>query len=224
VDTDRTDSRRLKVLLADEDEGALRVTAALVRGLGHEVAEMAIGVQQAAEVIARDDPELSMVVVYRQDAFALDLIGEIGEFARGPVIAILEREDAGFVAEAAERGLYAHSRLGDAESIQSAIEVAMRRHAEKSELVEQVQRLESALERRALIERAKGILMERHGLDDLAAFDRQRDHARSRKRTVVDVAGSVAEGHALLPNVREGDAAAGRPADAYGSEGRRARE
>jgi response regulator NasT len=205
VDTDRTDPRRVKVLLADEDEGALRVTAALVRGLGHEVAELAIGLQEAADVIARDDPELSMVVAYKKDAFALDLISEIGEFARGPVIAILEREDADFVAEAAERGIYAHSRLGDAESIQSAIEVAMRRHAEKRELVEQVQRLETALERRALIERAKGILMERHGIDDRKAFDLLRDHARSRNRTVVDVARSVAEGHALLPNVREGE-------------------
>jgi AmiR/NasT family two-component response regulator len=210
VETDRTDARGLRVMLADEDEGALRVTAVLVRGLGHEVAEMAIGVQEAAEFIARDDPDLSMVVVYQHYALALDLISEIGEFARGPVIAILEREDADFVAEAAARGMDAHSRLGDAESIQSAIEVAMRRHAEKRELVEQVQRLETALERRALIERAKGILMERHGIDDREAFDRLRDHARSRNRTVVDVAASVAEGHALLPNVRDGNGAPGR--------------
>jgi AmiR/NasT family two-component response regulator len=203
VETDRTDARGLRVMLADEDEGALRVTAALVRGLGHEVAEMAIGVQEAAEFIARDDPDLSMVVVYQHYALALDLISEIGEFARGPVIAILEREDADFVAAAAERGIFAYSRLGDAASIQSAIEVAVRRHAEKLALVEQVQRLETALERRALIERAKGILMERHEVDERKAFDRLRDHARSRNRTVVDVAASVAEGHALLPKTRD---------------------
>jgi len=193
VETDRTDARGLKVLLADEDEGALRVTAALVRGLGHEVAEMAIGPQEAADVIARDDPELSMVVAYKKDAFALDLISEIGEFARGPVIAILEQEDADFVAEAAERGIYAHSRLGDAESIQSAIEVATRRHAEKRELVEQVQRLETALERRALIERAKGRLMERHGLDERGAFEQLRSQARSRSITVVSLAREITE-------------------------------
>jgi AmiR/NasT family two-component response regulator len=199
VGDDRISASNLKVLLADEDEGALRVTAALVRELGHEVAEMAIGVEQAAEVIARDDPDLSIVVVYKQDGFALDLIEEVTEFARGPVIAILEREDPEFVAAAADRGIYAYSRFGDAESVQSAIELAVRRHAEKRELVEQVHRLETALERRALIERAKGILMERHSVGEREAFDRLRDHARSRNRTVVDVAGSVAEGHALLP-------------------------
>src|SRR3954453_21341418 len=199
VTHEKTDVEHLKVLLADEDEGALRVTAALVRDLGHEVAEMAIGVQQAAEVIARDDPDVSIVVVYENDGHALDLIEEISEFARGPVIAIMEKEDPDFVGAAAERGIYAYAREGMADSIQSAIEVAVRRHADKLRLAEQVERLESALARRAQIERAKGILMERHGVGERQPFDLLRDHARSRNRTVVDVAGSVAEGHALLP-------------------------
>jgi AmiR/NasT family two-component response regulator len=203
VTRDKTNVQALKVLLADEDEGALRVTAALVRELGHEVAEMAIGVQEAAELIARDDPDVSMVVVYEDDDHALDLVEEISEFARGPVIAIVEKEDPEFVAAAAERGIYAYAREGTADSIQSALEVAMRRHADKHKLVEQVQRLESALERRALIERAKGILMERHSVSEREAFDRLRDHARSRNRTVVDVAASVCEGHALLPKARD---------------------
>jgi AmiR/NasT family two-component response regulator len=200
---DTSHVRALKVLLADEDEGALRVTASVVRDLGHEVAEMAIGLQQAAEVIARNDPDVSMVVVYQDDGHALELIEEIAEFARGPVIAIVDKEDPEFVGAAAARGISAYAREGRPESIQSAIEVAMRRNDEKGKLVEQVQRLESALERRALIERAKGILMERHSVSEREAFDRLRDHARSRNRTVVDVASSVSEGHALLPKGRD---------------------
>jgi len=198
-----SDLHDLKVLLADEDEGALRVTAALVRDLGHKVSETAIGLRESADVIARDDPDLSIVVVYNEDGYALDLIEEIGEYARGPVIALIDREDPAFVALAASRGIWAYARMGTAESIQSAIEVAMRRHAEKRALAEQVQRLESALERRAMIERAKGIIMERHNVSERDAFDRLRDHARSRNRTVVDVAASVSEGHALLPKGRD---------------------
>jgi AmiR/NasT family two-component response regulator len=197
------DNQRLKVVLADEDEGALRITAAQVRDLGHQVTEMAIGIHEAAEVIARDDPDLSIVVVYKNDGYALDLIEEISEFARGPVIALVDDEDPVFVGQAAERGIYAYARGGTPESIQAAIEVAVRRHADARALTEQVLRLESALERRAVIERAKGILMERHDIGERAAFDRLREHARSRNRTVVDVAGSVAEGHALLPKARE---------------------
>jgi response regulator NasT len=195
--------RGLKILLADQDSGALRITAARVRELGHEVIEMAIGIQEAAETIARDDPDISVVVVYDDSAYALDLIEEITEFARGPVMAIVAHEDPEFVSEAAKRGIYAYAREGLTESIQSGIEVAIRRHDDQRRLVEQVERLESALERRALIERAKGILMERHGIDEREAFERLRRHARSRNRTVVDVSASVAEGHALLPKARD---------------------
>ena len=202
VTPDKTNAKALKVLLADEDEDALRAAASVVRGLGHEVAELAMGVHEAAEVIARDDPDVSIVVVY-DDGHALELIEEISEFARGPVIALIDREDPEFVAAAAARGIDAYARDGKPESIQSALEVALRRHEEKRKLVEQVERLESALERRALIERAKGILMERHTISEREAFERLREHARSRNRTVVDVAASVTEGHALLPKAQD---------------------
>jgi AmiR/NasT family two-component response regulator len=190
--------RALRILLADEDPGALKVTAGQVRELGHTPTEIAVNLREAAEAIARDDPDLAIVVIYENDEHALDLIEEIDAFSSGPVIALLDGEDPEFVAEAAERGIFAYARQETADSIQGAIEVSMRRWRERHDLAEQVERLENALERRALIERAKGILMERHNVDDRAAFQRVREHARSTNRTVVDVAAAVAEGHALL--------------------------
>ena len=191
--------RALRILLADQDPGALKITAQQVRELGHTPTEIAVSLSEAVESIARDDPDLTIVVIYGEDEPALDLIEEINAFSSGPVIALLDREDSQFVAEAAERGIFAYARQQTADSIQSAIEIATRRWREQHELTEQVERLENALERRAVIERAKGILMERHSLDDRAAFQRVREHARSTNRTVVDVAAAVAEGHALLP-------------------------
>jgi len=41
--------------------------------------------------------------------------------------------------------------------------------------------------------------MERHGVDDRAAFDMLRDHARTNRLKVVQVARAVTDGHALLP-------------------------
>ena len=191
-----TDS--LRILAADEDHEALERTSALLGTLGHDVTATAVDLAQVTEAIAREEPQLSVVVVHRDDEHALDLIEEISAFAGGPVIALLSEEDADFARRAAERGIYAAVRDGDPDAIQSAIEIALRRHAETERLVEQVDRLEGALERRAVIERAKGILMERHGISDRVAFDRLRGHARSNNRTVVDVAAAVTDGHALL--------------------------
>ncbi|MBI5106363.1 MAG: ANTAR domain-containing protein [Solirubrobacterales bacterium] len=62
-----------------------------------------------------------------------------------------------------------------------------------------VEQLEGALERRAIIERAKGIVMERHAVGEREAFELLRSHARATSRPVVEVARAVADGHALLP-------------------------
>jgi AmiR/NasT family two-component response regulator len=188
----------LRILAADEDQEALERTSQILERLGHDVTATAVDLAQVTEAIAREDPELSVVLVHNDDEHALDLVEEITAFAGGPIIALVADEDPEFVRRAAERGIYASVRDGDPEALQSAIEIALRRHADTRRLTEQVDRLESALERRALIERAKGILMERHGLSDRLAFDRLRSHARSNNRTVVDVAASVTDGHALL--------------------------
>ena len=103
------------------------------------------------------------------------------------------------MARAAERGISAYVDSGEPESIQAAIEVAVKRYRDASRLTDKVEQLQSALERRGVIERAKGIVMERHGVADRQAFELLRDQARSTGRRVVEVAQAVLDGHALLP-------------------------
>lgn len=78
---------------------------------------------------------------------------------------------------------------------QSSIDIVLRRFAE-------FQDLEGAFGRPALIERAKGILMERHSIDEDAAFEMLRDASRASNRKLDDLASAVVDGHRLLPSVR----------------------
>jgi AmiR/NasT family two-component response regulator len=189
----------LRVLIADENEEALRGLHEVLSSLGHEVTPYAVSVHEAVDLIAKEDPQVAIVVVHQDDEHALALIGEAVEFASGPVIAQLPDADVDFLARAAEAGISAYTESMDPESIQGAIEVAVRRHRETMRLTEKVEQLEGALERRGVIERAKGILMERHSVGERAAFELLRDHARTSGRRVVDVAQAVLDGHALLP-------------------------
>jgi AmiR/NasT family two-component response regulator len=199
--------RPLRVLAADENVRALEDLTDLVRGLGHEVIAHAISLRDVAEVVASEEPDVALVVLHHDEEHALDLIGEIAEYGAGPVIALLDSEDTAFVSRAAEEGIAAYARPINRDTVRNAIEVALRRHAETEALAEKVEQLESALSRRALIERAKGILMERHGIDERAAFELLRGHARATSRKVIDVARSVGEGHALLPGESGGSLA-----------------
>jgi AmiR/NasT family two-component response regulator len=189
----------LRILVADEDEAALDRLAGLLHELGHTVCAYAVNVSDVAEKVVGDDPDLAMVVLHEDDEHALALIEEICAYASGPVIALMQEEDPEFAASAADRGIAAQSTPVEPDAVQSAIEVALRRHAEIERLEAKVDQLEGALARRAVIERAKGILMERHAVDDRTAFERLRTHARTERRRVVDVAVAVAEGDPQLP-------------------------
>jgi AmiR/NasT family two-component response regulator len=190
---------RLRVLVADEDRAALDRLAAMLHELGHDVCAYAVRVAEVSDLVVEDDPDVSIVVLHRDDDHALALIDEVCSYASGPVIALTQDEDPEFVARAAECGIASYGRPESPPAVQSAIELAMRRHLELEQLEEKVGQLEGALQRRAVIERAKGILMERHGLDDAAAFERLRRHARGVSRRVVDVAHELAEGRLELP-------------------------
>lgn len=189
----------LRILAADDDRGSLEELAALLDALGHDVTALAVNLQEAARAVAERDPELALVKVHEDEEHALALIAEIASYASGPVIALLEVEDPDLVAAAADKGIFAYVRPLEAKRVQGAIEVAIRRHADTERLEEKVDQLETALARRALIERAKGILMERHDVPEEQAFGMLRDHARGQNAKVVDVAGAVADGRALLP-------------------------
>jgi AmiR/NasT family two-component response regulator len=183
----------LRVLLADEDASALEELAGVLRDLGHEVIARAESVADASHAIASEDPDAALVVLHRDREHALALIGEIAEYASGPVVALLEREDPEFVARAAESGIAAYARPREPDAVRGALEVALRRHAETEALTERVGQLETALGRRATIERAKGILMERHGTGEQEAFERLRSQAREQRRKVFEVARAIAE-------------------------------
>jgi AmiR/NasT family two-component response regulator len=95
--------------------------------------------------------------------------------------------------------VFAHISDVDVDDWPSSIDIVLRRFAE-------YQDLKGAFGRRALIERAKGILMERHSIDEDSAFEMLRGQSRTANRKLVDLAGAVVDGHRLLP--KQPDAAA----------------
>jgi AmiR/NasT family two-component response regulator len=197
--TSAANARGLKVLVADEDHSALDNVARLLNGLGHEVCARAVGVSEVSRQIDKDQPDVALVKLHDDDEHALELIDEIVDEAACPVITLMEVPEPDFIARAAERGIFAYVQPVTAETVQGALEVAMRRHADTERLSEEVDQLEGAIQRRAVIERAKGMLMERHGLDDTAAFEMLRSHARANNRKLVEVARAVADGQLVLP-------------------------
>jgi len=183
---------RLRVLIADESADRLAVLAAAVRGLGHEIVAAETEVGDAGPATARERPDVALVALGQSDAHALDMISKIVAEAECPVVAVLAAPDSSFVQEAAKRGIFAYVVESDQHALESALEIVLLRFAE-------YHGLEGAFGRRAIIERAKGVLMERHQVDEGAAFELLRGHARRNNQKIVDVATAVIDGAVHLP-------------------------
>jgi ANTAR domain len=98
------------------------------------------------------------------------------------------------------------SAWAEARDLQSAIEITLQRFAEYYSL-------QGALGRRALIEQAKGILMERYAIDADKAFDLLRERSQRGGRKLADIAAALVTSHPLLSPNSERPGLTRRPAD-----------
>lgn len=186
------ETEHLRVLIANERRDRLALLAPIVAALGHEIIAREIDVEDVGPATARERPDVALVGLGESSDHALRLIEKIVQEAACPVIVLLHAPDPAFVKEASKRGVFAYVTDGEGTDWQSSIDIVLRRFAEYHDL-------EGAFGRRAITERAKGILMERHSVNEAAAFDMLRAHSRSTNRKLVDIASAVVDGHFLLP-------------------------
>jgi AmiR/NasT family two-component response regulator len=186
------ETEHLRVLIANERKDRLALVAPIVVALGHEVIAREVDVEDVGAVTARERPDVALVGLGESSDHALGMIETIVREAACPVIVLIHARDPDFVKEASKRGVFAHISDADVEDWQSAIDITLRRFAEYHEL-------EGAFGRRALTERAKGILMERHAINEATAFALLREHSRIDNRKLIDLATAIVDGHRLLP-------------------------
>jgi AmiR/NasT family two-component response regulator len=186
------ETEHLRVLIANERKDRLALVAPMVANLGHEVIAREIDVMDVGVVTARERPDVALVGLGKSSEHALALIDTIVQEAACPVVLLIHAPDPAVVKEASKRGIFAYITDSDVEDWQSAIDIVLRRFTEYHDL-------EGAFGRRAVTERAKGILMERHSVDETKAFEMLRDHSRDANRKLTDVAAAVVDGHRLLP-------------------------
>ena len=185
-------TRKLRVLIADGMPERLDEVTKTVTSLGHEVVGEGVSLDDRRSGDGRRAAGRRPRHRQRDRTRPWSLIRTIVHEAACPVIAILDVQDRAFIDQAARLGIFSYiAHGGDLEEMQSSIDVALQRFAE-------YHALEGAFGRRAVTERAKGILMERHGIDEQQAFAVLREHARRTSTKIVDVAASILASHRLL--------------------------
>jgi AmiR/NasT family two-component response regulator len=162
---------------------------------GFEVVAEARDGAEAVELARACAPDLALLDVRMPGMDGIDAARSMLEERPIPVVIITAYSQRDVVARAVEAGVFGYlvKPFREADLV-PAIETA--RHAELLAVRHESESLRDALAARKVIERAKGLLMERDGLSEPEAFGRMRAAAQRTGKTLRDIAEAVSETYA----------------------------
>jgi AmiR/NasT family two-component response regulator len=165
----------MKILIA-EDETIIRLDLReLLEKAGHDVVAEARDGEEAVDLARAHEPELALLDVKMPKLDGIDAARRILEERPIPIVMVTAYGEGDLVARAVEAGVFGYLVKPFRETdLLPAIKTARARHEELVALREEADSLAEALAARKAIERAKGLLMEREGLTEQAAFARLR--------------------------------------------------
>jgi response regulator NasT len=182
----------VKILLADDDaERAGAVARILAADAGLMVTRLERD-QSLAEAVASVAPDVVLVDMARPDRDALDGIRQVAALNSWPVVLFVDQDDPHFMEEAITAGVSSYNAIGmpppDVKPILRAAVALFRRHQQARQDLKEA---ESRLQERALIDRAKALLIKQRRLSEPDAYKWLRRNAMSSARRIVDVASEV---------------------------------
>lgn len=142
-----------------------------------------------AERIDQLQPDMIIVDAESDARDALEHVVLATRDERRPIVMFTNDEDTSNVKHAVAAGVSAYIVSGlSAHRIRPILDVAMARFEHEQALLDELASAKTELQDRKIIERAKGLLMQRQSLSETEAYDRLRKTAMSKGLKLVDVA------------------------------------
>ena len=192
-------NRPYKVLIADDEKPVAAGLQAQLETLGYDVIAVVHDGHHAIEVCRRSLPDVVLMDIEMPGLDGLSAARQIVHDPGTPVIILTAHGHANLIDQAAEDGvLYYLLKPVTSPSLHAALQVAVARAREIHTLRESVDTLESTLRERKVIERAKGILMNRRNLSESEAFRLLQRQSQDRRMPMAKLADSIVQADELL--------------------------
>jgi response regulator NasT len=189
----------IRVVIA-EDEAIIRLDLKeMLEEEGYDVvAETGRG-DEALELVREHKPDLCIFDIKMPGLDGLSVAREVTTDRQAAVLILTAFSQRHLIEQARDAGVLAYLvKPFERNELVPAIELALARFEEMRELDETVAGLENQLETRKAVDRAKGKLMDEHGLSEQEAFAFIRNSAMSGRSNMADVAQRVVSGD-LVP-------------------------
>lgn len=187
-----------RIIIAD-DESLIRLDLReMLISLGYDViAEVGDG-RTAVDLAKKLRPDLVIMDIKMPEVDGIAAAEELTREKVAPVVLLTAYSDQALVERAKEAGVvgYLVKPFREAE-LMPVIEVAMARFDEFMALEQELGSMKEALESRKVVERAKGVLMEVHGLRESEAFHRIRRTSMDSRKSMKEVAEAILLTHEM---------------------------
>jgi two-component system, response regulator PdtaR len=189
---DRRKGGVVRVLIA-EDESLIRLDLRqLLERAGLEVCAEAQDGAGAVELARESEPEIAILDVRMPQLDGIEAARRITAERPIPIVIVSAYSERALVERAAEAGVYGYlAKPFREEDVLPALATARARFDELAATRDEVESLEEALAARKAIERAKGLLMQKEGLTEDAAFGRLRKASQVSGRPMRVIADAV---------------------------------
>lgn len=186
----------LRVLVAEDDAVARETLGELLRVLGHEVVGAVGSGREAVECFLSLQPDVVLLDVHMPGGSGLDAAEEIAARAPGAAVVLIsgDRELRLSDREVDATAAYAClSKPATPASLDATLRLAGARGRAERAVRGEARMRKKQLEQRKLVERAKGMLMRRHGCSEEQAYRTLRRTSQDRSTPLVEIARAVLE-------------------------------
>ena len=182
-----------KSVVIAEDEAIIRLD---LREMLEEEGYVVVGEtgrgDEAVQLVQEHSPDLCIFDIKMPGMDGLAAAREVSVGRKAAVVILTAFSQRHLIEEARDAGVLSYLvKPFQREELVSAIEVALGRFEEILQLDATVRELEEKLEVRVAVDRAKGVLMDRHGLAEADAFAFVQKTAMSERSSMLDVANRI---------------------------------
>lgn len=179
----------LRVMLVDPDPGRSAIVEQALQDAGHRVVARISDETNLAAKVCQHQPD---IIIIDMESPSRDTLEQMREISRGqpkPIIMFSDKRDSHFIQEAVHAGVSAYVVDGlSRERVMPIVDVAIARFREFQALRKELVETQSKLADRKLVEKAKGLLMQRKGMNEEEAYRWLRKTAMDRNTRIAEVA------------------------------------
>jgi AmiR/NasT family two-component response regulator len=188
-----------RILIAEDNDLVSLTLEEQLKGLGYDVIGIARTGTEAIDLAMRLVPDVILMDIRMPEIDGTEAALRINQQRSLPIIMLTAYTDKETVRRAEAAGVLGYLVKPISENdLPPAINIALARFRELQSLRSEVHNLQDSLEARKLIERAKGILMQRLAITEREAYERLRQRARDKRAKMKDIARAIIEAEELL--------------------------